>query len=197
MDRKIQRRSNTNLNKKKTHIETLTNLEKTSKDYMVQINENEKLKEKLSLLIKQNQQLMHGIEKYSEKKEKAIPQRTMEEQIIPDPTYSKHNLTTKYDNEISNLKAMLNDKCKSLEQNIKQVENKLTTKSVTNQIVEETNVSVVKKTENDSSDFKLFKPIKSLENFNDQDNIVSMPQSFPSVPIQKPDFTSLILKVSY
>ncbi len=162
---------------------------------MVQINENEKLKEKLNLLIKQNQQLMHGIEKFSEKKEKAIPQKNIEDPV--NQIQNKDSLTTKYDNEITNLKALLNDKCKSLELNIKQVENKLTNKSVNTLTIEDNNISIIKRKENESSDFKLFKPIKSLENFNDQDNRLPSPKSFPTVPIQKPDFTTLILKVVF
>jgi len=164
---------------------------------MLQINENEKLKEKLNLLIKQNQQLMHGIEKFSEKKEKAIPQKNVEEINPVNLTQNKDSLNTKYDNEITNLKALLNDKCKTLELNIKQVENKLTNKSVNNLSIEDNNSSTVKKKENESSDYKLYKPIKSLETFNDPDNRLPSPKSFPTVPVQKPDFTTLILKVGF
>ena len=68
---------------------------------------------------------MNGIGKFTEKKEKEI---TKSIEVVQDISQTKETLPTKYDNEISNLRALLNNKCKSLEINIKQVESKLNNK---------------------------------------------------------------------
>ena len=185
-------------NQKKTHIETLTNLEKTSKDYLSQVNENEKLKEKMNLLIKQNQLLLHGITKLSDEKEKALPKQIENPETLQ---VKEVNSNANYDCDITNMKAKLNDKCRSFEMNLKNIENKLNTKPINNLITDDDNNGFPDKKQDkfsENTDSKMFKPIKSLENFQDNDNsnfASKVIKNLPTITFQKPDYKTLIVKV--
>ena len=185
----------------------MTNLEKTSKDYKIQVDENEKLKERLNLLIKQNQKLLTGISKTSDQKEITLPKSNI---TITNENQTIENTATKYDNEISNLKNLINDKCKNFELNIKQVEEKLNNKpNQSNNVYNELNNSPNCKVSNlnlTKQEVKLQKPMKSLESFQDDEvNDYSHKFSqenknvneFSKFPIlkEKIDYKSLILKV--
>ena len=188
----------------------MTNLEKTSKDYKIQIDENEKLKERLNLLIKQNQQLMTGITKSSEQKDTSLPKNTIVNNIANENQIIE-NSAIKYDNEIFNLKNLINDKCKNFELNIKQVEDKLNNKPNHSNIVynEVNNSPNCKKPDNNvtKQDAKFQKPMKSLESFQDEDiidytskftknnQITNEFNKIPIISMQKLDYKSLILKV--